>query len=338
MLVGHGNDIYHFDNEIIVDFSSNIARTHIREKLLIFLQKKIKDINNYPEPEALPLKKAIAKYHKVSVDNVIVTNGSSEAFYLIAQTFPKKRSLIGIPSFSEYEDACTRFGHEITFVNNGINEGAKAVDLIWLGNPNNPNGIVTPLKEIESLCTQVSEPILVIDEAFGDLSAGFQSALPLVGQKKNVIVVRSLTKAFSVPGLRIGYLVAKREIAEKIRKNLIPWSVNNLAIEAGIFIMNNYGSLLPDIKEINEVANGFSEELNQINGIKTNPSNSNFILAQVNRGTAAELKQYLVKNHGLLIRDASNFRGLTSHHFRVSVRSKQQNQLLINAIKDWMKL
>lgn len=336
MLTGHGNDIYQFDNEIVVDFSTNIAKTHIREKLLIFLQKKLKCINNYPDPENLQLKKTIAKFHNVLTDEVIVTNGSTEAFYLIAQTFTKKKTFIKIPSFSEYEDACLRFGHDLVHEHEVNTENIKAFDMVWLGNPNNPDGKVIPVKQIEEWCTAYPNTMFVIDEAYADLSPICKTAIPLVNKKMNIIVIRSLTKSFSIPGLRLGYIIAKKDIAEKIKKNIIPWNVNCLAIEAGIFIMNNYDSLVPDANELLDACRLFIDEMQKVNGIKVIASNANFFLSELKRGTAAELKQYLIKNHGLLIRDASNFKGLTPQHFRVSVRSIQQNQLLVNAIQSWM--
>lgn len=338
MLTGHGNDIYQYDDEIIVDFSSNIGKTNIREKLLTFLQKKIKDINNYPEPEAVQLKKCIAKFHNVTVDEVIICNGSTEAFYLVAQTFSNKRSLIRIPSFSEYEDACSRYDYKIKFEVEITPETIANNDLIWFGNPNNPDGKITPLKTIEEWCNQFSEKLFVIDEAFGDLSYGFKSSIPLVKKNANLIVIRSLTKSFSIPGLRLGYIIAKKDIATKIKKYLIPWNINSLAIDAGVFIMNNYENLLPDVKDLSQTCESFIKEMKTVKGVKVSPTASNFFVAELPKGTAAELKSYLLKNHGLLIRDASNFRGLTPQHFRVSVRSSQQNLMLVNAIQTWMNL
>ncbi|HKM94843.1 MAG TPA: histidinol-phosphate transaminase [Prolixibacteraceae bacterium] len=338
MLTGHGNDIYQYDDEIIVDFSSNIGKTHIREKLLAFLQKKIKDINNYPEPEAVQLKKCIAKFHNVTVDEVVICNGSTEAFYLVAQTFSNKRSLIRIPSFSEYEDACSRYDHKIKFEVEITPETIANNELIWFGNPNNPDGKVTPLKTIEEWCNQFPDQLFVIDEAFGDLSNGFKSSISLVKKHANIVVIRSLTKSFSIPGLRLGYIIAKKDIVTRIKKYLIPWNINTLAIDAGVFIMNNYDNLMPDVKDLSRTCESFIKEMKKVKGVNVTPTASNFFIAELPKGTAAELKLYLLKNHGLLIRDASNFRGLTPQHFRVSVRSSQQNLMLVNAIQTWMNL
>lgn len=336
MLAGHGNDIYRYENEIIVDFSSNIAKANIREKLLAFLQKKIKTISNYPDPEMLQLKRAIAKFHNISTDEVIVTNGSTEAFYLIAHTFVKRKTFIRIPSFSEYEDACKLYDHYLSFDSTIDAENIKGFDMIWFGNPNNPDGKVESIENISEWSKLYPNTIFVIDEAYADLSIKHKTAISLVAKKQNVIIIRSLTKSFSIPGLRIGYIICKRDIADKIRFYSIPWSINSLAVDAGVFIMNNYESLVPDSKELSETCLSFKNELKKNINLKVYNSDCNFLLIQLLRGNAADLKQYLVKHHGLLIRDASNFRGLGPQYFRVAVRSNQQNQLLANAILNWM--
>ena len=336
MLAGHGTDIYRYENEIVVDFSSNIAKVNIREKLLAFLQKKLKTISNYPDPEMTHLKRAVAKFHNISTDEVIITNGSTEAFYLVAHTFPKRKTFIKIPSFAEYEDACSRYEHTLFFETQIDTETIRGFDMVWLGNPNNPDGKVESLENISDWSKHYPNTTFVIDEAYADLSQVHKTAIPLVLKKQNVIIIRSLTKSFSIPGLRIGYIVCKREIAEKIRNYTIPWNINSLAVDAGVFIMNNYSSLVPDAKELAETCANFKVELEKNNNLKVYHSDCNFLLVQLLRGNASDLKQYLVKHHGLLVRDASNFRGLGPQYFRVAVRSNQQNQLLANAIIDWM--
>lgn len=336
MIYGHGNDTYNYETEITADFSSNVAKPNTSERLLQYLQKKIRTINSYPDPIALQLRKAIARYHQLPDFNIITSNGSTEAFYLTAQAYARSNSFIRIPSFSEYEDACIRFNHQNYYADHISHSEIEKCNMVWLGNPNNPNGIYLNKNEIEELCTKYPDKIFVIDEAFSDMCHGFESAIPLISENKNIIIIRSLTKAFSIPGLRIGYVIAKKEIIDKISQYVIPWSVNSLAIDAGIFIMNNYEMLLHNTLEMKKLTKQFMSQLDEIKGIKTYPSECNFFLVELDKPDATKLKTYLIQNHGLLIRDASNFRGLGSQYIRLSTRSKQQNKLLTSAIEQWI--
>jgi threonine-phosphate decarboxylase len=336
MINGHGNDLHNYDIEIVADFSTSIAKAFTKELLITQLQRKIKNINNYPHPDALPLKIAIAKYHKLNIENIIACNGSTEAFYLIAQCYSGSKTFIHVPSFSEYEDACTIHDHEISF--GTVPKNTASFNMLWLGNPNNPDGKTLNKAEIEEFCSENPNTIFVIDEAFAGLCTGFQSAIPLINKYNNLIITRSLTKAFIVPGLRLGYIIANSQTAQKLSKKLIPWNVNSLAIEAGVLIMNNYDYLSPDEKELSFTSKKLQKDLTKLDGLKVFPSNCNYFLLELKSGSAAELKKYMIENHGILIRDASNFRGLNSGFFRISVRSKQHNQLLLHALKEWLSI
>ncbi len=113
--------------------------------------------------------------------------------------------------------------------------------------------------------------------------------------------------------------------------------MNTLAIEAGTFIMDNYSQLKPDTENIIEQSVQFQEELARLSEVKVFPTSCNFFLCQLQASTAAELKSFLIKNYGILIRDASNFRGLSRQHFRLSVQSERSNKFLISALKAWFK-
>jgi threonine-phosphate decarboxylase len=119
---------------------------------------------------------------------------------------------------------------------------------------------------------------------------------------------------------------------------MMPWNMNTLAIEAGAFIMKNYNQLKPDSEKIIEQSKQFQEELAQLPGLTILPTSCNFFLVKLNVSTAAQLKTFLIEKYGILIRDASNFSGLTKQHFRLSVQSWQDNQTLIAALKAWFKL
>ncbi|MDA3929398.1 MAG: aminotransferase class I/II-fold pyridoxal phosphate-dependent enzyme, partial [Prolixibacteraceae bacterium] len=144
------------------------------------------------------------------------------------------------------------------------------------------------------------------------------------------------TKAFAIAGLRLGYLIAHPQIVNNINRFGIPWGVNVLAQKAGSFILKNYKKLLPDIPSIIQASHTFQKALQEIPELEVLPSNCNFFLIKLKKGNAAELKKYLIKEHGFLIRDASNFRSLSSVHFRVATQTSTFDALLVNATKKWL--
>ena len=152
----------------------------------------------------------------------------------------------------------------------------------------------------------------------------------------NILQLHSLTKTYAIPGLRIGYIIAPSHLISLLRQYVGPWTVNALAIEAGKWLMENDVRVLPDLNTYLTETERLRQRLNQIPGIKAAETQTNFFLAQVTPSTAVELKDYLARNHHILIRDASNFRGLTPHHFRISTQTSQENDQLVSAVKDFV--
>jgi threonine-phosphate decarboxylase len=143
-----------------------------------------------------------------------------------------------------------------------------------------------------------------------------------------------MTKNYGVPGLRLGYITAHESLTDRIRNYIRPWSVSSLAIEAGKYLLQHDELLCrPDLGEAQRLA----EMLRNIGGIFVTPSQTNFMLCKIVNHSAAELKDYLVREHGLLIRDASNFEGLTPHHFRVAAQLPSENNALVEAIKTYIR-
>ncbi len=335
MINGHGNDIHNYEKEIVADFSSNLFPGKPPVSLIDHLSNKLIDISDYPQSDALALQKQIARHHGVGADHVVATNGATEAFYLMAHLYKGSASTILIPSFSEYEDACRLYGHTLKFFPSGSLDINPEPNLVWMGNPNNPDGKTICLEEIRAFCNSFPQTTLIIDEAYAELTVDFQSAVPFVNELDNLVVIRSLTKSFVIPGLRLGYLIAGTAICKRLIAYRMPWSVNSLAIEAGLFIMEHYQDLLPCSDGIINRSVELQEKLNSINKIDVLTSKSNFFLARLIDENAGSLKKHLLDDYGLLIRDASNFRGLDSSYFRLAVQDEEHNEKLLKAIKKW---
>jgi len=335
MLKGHGDDI-HGEVEIKANFSTNIYYKSDNSWLKNFLDSNWKCLNSYPEPDAHSLKECLAKHHHLASENFIIGNGATEIFYLVAHAFIDEKTLIPVPSFAEYKDACNSYRHNIAHC--GINELKEQKDnynLVIICNPNNPNGHIYKLEEIETYLNKHKETTLLIDEAFIDFITEDISAVDLIHKYNNLLVCKSMTKNYAIPGLRLGYLIGNKKLIEKIEQNKQPWSVNSLAIEAGKYAIKNSTKLLPKTIELREEKNHFQKQINKIEGFQCIESHTPFFLVKT-KANSNKLKTYLLENHYILIRDASNFESLDNHYFRVNTLDSERNNLLLKALQEYV--
>ena len=321
MIKGHGDDAYRYEGITIrSDFSSIICAHADHDALMAHLaQCGSSLLSHYPEPEAWSLERMLAERHGIAPECVIVTSGATDAIYLEAQTF-RLRPVIPAPTFSEYEDACRLFPATDSEHTMG-----------WLCNPNNPTGTVLSPETMAQLSRQ--HRLLVIDQSYEDYTAQPVMSPRQATALPNIIQLHSMTKTYGVPGLRLGYITAPQPLAAALRRQLRPWAVSALAVEAGRYLLEHDDELRvrPDLAE----ARRLWQSLNTIPGIDVMPTSTNFMLCRVAGENALEsgtLKEQLARQHGILIRDASNFRGLTPHHFRVAAQTPSENDVLVQAL------
>ncbi|MFI3303646.1 MAG: aminotransferase class I/II-fold pyridoxal phosphate-dependent enzyme [Rikenellaceae bacterium] len=337
MISGHGNNIYQFDRQSIkADFSSNIAFNNHSHLILSHLSENMDALCNYPDPMATSLTARLASTYGVTPEEILVTNGSAEAFYLVAHYLGEGcRTAIVTPSFAEYEDSCRLHKHSISFI--GFDElrsiSLGDFDTLWLASPNNPDGKRIPIAQIEEIASKNRDCKIILDRAYNELSIDAERYCTL---PSNVILIESFTKLYGVPGLRLGYIVASPEIIASLNTMRPPWSVNSLSLVAGEYILQHSEALQPDLRELIGESLYLQEAISLIGGYRVTPSGCNFFLVEMLNGrVAADLYRYLLEEHGLLIRDASNFRGLTPRHFRVAAQQRHLNDKLITALKEW---
>ncbi len=337
MISGHGDDRYHYKKNIRADFSSNVWFGGTAPELIEHLQKNIQLIERYPEPDAADLCRKVGTFHRAESGHILAFNGSVEAFYTIALAFRKAHSAILLPGFAEYEDACKMHHHQLQFFRKDEWESSLNTNpgLFWFGNPNNPDGYVPGFQKIKDSLEAYPNTVFIADEAYAGLVHGFQSVIPLTKTYSNLIVVRSLTKCCAIPGLRLGYVVTSAQLAAKLKRFQQPWSVNVLAQEAGKFIADHPKLFLPDTLQIRQLSGDLQKEIGQFRNFRVVTSEAPFFLVEMQSGTATELKQFLLDEHGILIRDASNFRGLNQKYFRISTLSESDNRLLLEGLADW---
>jgi threonine-phosphate decarboxylase len=336
MLKGHGDNGYSFDRNIVADFSSNVWSGGEPAGLKEHVFRQWKQINKYPEVLAESLTEKVSRHHGLQPENILICNGSTESIYLIAQAFKRRKSGIVFPGFAEYEDACSMHEHTIQFLpwEEIIPDLPVTTDLFWIANPNNPTGAV--FFEMEALIRNHPSTIFIVDEAFIEFTQSIRSIVPETTLYPNLVVLRSLTKVFAIPGLRLGYITGAKNIIDKIRAVKLPWSVNVPALQAGAFIFDHYADVQPPFAGLLQNKAAFQQALKEI-PIKVFPGHTHFFLCETEKESAKELQKWLLRHSGLLIRAADNFRGLGPGHFRLATLSPDKNQLLINALREWKK-
>ena len=336
MLHGHGDNGYMHSRDIAADFSTNVWYGEEPAGLKEHLFREWKEINRYPQVLSESLRERISRHHGLPPENILVCSGATEGIYLIAHAFKHQVTGIVIPSFSEYEDACRIHEHRVRFLSwEQLSPTVTlTADLVWIGNPNNPTGAV--FQQLRVLIGHNPGTTFIIDEAFIEFTDSVSSVIPLIHHYPNLVILRSLTKSFVIPGLRLGYVVAGRGTIERLQSLKLPWSVNAMAAEAGNYIFDNHASLVLPLAQLLRDKAVFVRQLEEI-GVRVYPGSTHFFLCETPVGTAAGLQRYLLDNHRLLIRDAGNFRGLQPQHFRLATLAPDKNYLLVTALQEWLK-
>ncbi|QJD79644.1 pyridoxal phosphate-dependent aminotransferase [Spirosoma rhododendri] len=336
MLHGHGDDRYRYATPIRADFSTNVWYGGEPAGLKDYLFSQWDRINRYPDALAGQLAEQIAGHHRLAADQVLVNSGTTETIYLIAQAFAGSHTTIVTPAFAEYEDACRMHGHQLDFLdwNTLTDTPSLSAELVFICNPNNPTGAI--FHALAAWMDRNPQTLFVVDEAFIEFTDKLETALPLLAQYDNLLVMRSLTKAYAIPGLRLGYVIGSPLLITRLTACKQPWTVNAMAMAAGQFIFDHYDHIQLPLSQLLADRRAFTDALDQLPTIQALDTATHFFLAETRTGTAADLKAYLLNQHGLLIRDASNFRGLRPGHFRLCTLAPDKNALLIDALTEWM--
>jgi threonine-phosphate decarboxylase len=361
MIEGHGDDAYRYQG-IKVNFSSNVYNHFCHEGLFCHLADKLDNVVSYPEPAPTHLEESLALLLGLQKDEVCVTNGATEAIYLIAQTFRRSQSAILMPTFSEYRDACQLHEHKIQIIYNCQLSTVKAAiereknqtcssssereqartkfnsQLFWLCNPNNPTGSVLDKEQLAQSIEKHTETLFVLDASYAPFTEEPLLTAAEACQYPNVLMLHSMTKKYAIPGLRLGYITAHKNLLAEVRLQRMPWSVNQVAIDAGFYLLAHSDEFRLPLHELMLERQRVAERLTALGCIEVWPSQTHILLCKLRMGRAAALKEYLATEHGLLIRDAGNFVGLDDSFFRIAVQEKTENDSLLHAIEEWLCL
>ena len=342
MIVGHGDDSYLYGKELRANFSSNVYPHADLSRLKAYLAGRIDCIGSYPEPAPQRLEARLAECRGVDAGNICVTAGITEAIYLIASVFGAIRTAVVQPTFSEYADACLMNGHRVVSLYQWPDADAPSrehIRLLWIGNPNNPTGEVRDKLCLSELVDANPDTIFVIDQSYEAFTRELLFTPAEAACRRNLILLHSMTKRYAIPGLRLGYISGSESLLSLVRAHRRPWSVNALAIEAGMFLADEERShKLQGLSEYLQETERLRRRLIGLGGVDVYPTDVHFMLCCLRVGRASALKDYLAASHGLLIRDASNFPGLDSRFFRIATQSAEANAWLLDGIAQFLML
>lgn len=343
--------IYGIDENRLIDFSANINPLGYPQGMKDIAMRAFDSILHYPDTEAYDLITRLAAYHGMDRECFIAGSGSTELIYWIPVIFKPKRALVVTPAFSEYEKGLNLAGSQVMYfqadeerdfvidMDNLYTRLADGFDVLYFCNPANPTGVLTPKEELFHLVARAERlgTIVIIDEAFIDFveEASLKVA---VTQFSHVIILRSMTKFFGIPGLRVGYAIAGAAVIERLKRNKLPWMINTLAQICACEALSN-SAFIHETRRYVETENTFLHRaINSIPGLKAFPGVANYLLVRIDsqRGLSSrDLRERLLRED-ILIRDCSNFQRMGNYCFRVAVKKHGDNQLLIDKLKKVM--
>lgn len=336
MIEGHGDDLYKYGKKIVSNFSSNVYNRIDHSGLYQRLNERLSTICSYPEPMPYSLESEIARRYSLTPRQVCVTNGATEAIYLIAQVFQGRISAVLGPTFSEYADACRVHRHKVKpfYSLDALPEDAE---LAWICNPNNPTGEVRNKEDLKALVDSHPDKLFIFDQSYEYFTLKSLLGIKEAASFPNVILLHSMTKQYAIPGLRVGYFTASEGLTDDVRCRRMPWSVNSLAIEAAKYLLEEGDGISADIPQLLAERERLTNLLLATGMLEIWPTDTHYMLIKLRMGKAAALKDFLAVNHGILIRDASNFEGLDERFFRIATQTPEENDKLVKAISEWME-
>lgn len=349
--VEHGGNVLQTARELglapedILDFSASINPLGIPDGVREAILASLARLQYYPEIDGGSLREALAVHHRLPPEHFLPGSGSTELIYLLPRVLRPRRALLVAPCFSEYARSLGQIGCAVEFAPLSPADGfdfasepllhrlARDTDLVILANPNNPTGRAVAPEILLELAARLPErTLLLVDEAFVDFCPEY-SLLPHLDRTRNLLVLRSLTKFYAIPGLRAGYLAGPPALLAPLAQAREPWTLSTPALCAARACLDEEEfrrrtwELLPQWRT--QLMQGLSSL-----GWEVVPGAANYLLGRLPDGVpgAGELTAKL-RTRGILIRDCGNFPGLDERYARVAVRLPEENRRLLRALR-----
>jgi len=349
----HGGNIFSLARQLgfspadTIDFSASINPLGVSENIRIAITGALESLIHYPDTGCSELKQALAAFHGLSPDHFAVANGSTEIIYTLPALLTGTRALIIAPAFSEYGYALEQYRWQVErFLLSPEDSFAlnlealekrleQGYDALYICNPGNPSGTLYPphvIEQVYGLCRKHGT-FLVLDEAFMDFCEE-SSAKDSIIAADHGIVLRSMTKFYGIPGLRLGYAMAAPELIGRLSGIGGPWSVNTLAQVAGVTALGDSEYRSQSLDYIEQERKRLGSSLAELLRLTVYPSSANFVLVEISDGITSTELQHCLMQKRILIRDCSSFVGLSNRFFRVAVRTTEENTRLLECLRE----
>ncbi len=351
----HGGRVYEYAERVgrpvdrIMDFSANINPLGPPVSVMRAIERGLGDIRHYPDSRHDGIKRVLQSRLGVNGDQILCTNGAEEALELLFRTIRPPRTVVLTPAFMEYATIASRYGSQVCAIPLSIDVDVRlpmdkldgvlrAGDVLVLNNPHNPTGASWPRhqwrKYVEKWSAQGS--YVICDESFIDFLPQPQaySALPLVLAGEHVIIVRSATKMFAIPGLRFGFAIGAPLLFAEISSNRDPWSVNHLAQVAAMAAYQDVEFELATARWLEQEQDYIRSVWGQQEDFHLFPFSANFFLVRASSAALAQRVEKELRKEGVFVRNCEQFSGLGADYLRVAVRHHWENIRLWTMVRD----
>lgn len=350
----HGGNVY--DEKIeelqketgapVLDFSANINPLGIPDRVRVAVTEGISRAQHYPDPLCRSLKKALSREYGLPEERFICGNGGADLIYRLAYGFRPKSALLTAPTFAEYEEALRQTGTELTFYEMGedleVREDilscmGKDLDVMFLCNPNNPTGLLTDQDLLLRILKKAEEQeiLLVMDECFLDFTGQEErSLIPYTGRYAWLFVLRSFTKMYAMPGIRLGYGISRnQELLQSMEAAGQCWGVSVLASEAGIAALKETEYKKRSIELVKRERIFLKRELEAL-GLTVWDGQADYLFFRAPK--IRDLYERLLPL-GILIRRCGNYRGLDDTFYRAAVKAHEANVRFLDCLRQALR-
>ena len=346
----HGGDVYGVAEEMgipvkaCIDFSANINPLGIPERVRTAMAEAISGSIHYPDPDCRTLVGMLAEKQNVRPEWILCGNGGADIIYRIVYAARPKRALLPAPTFLEYGEALGAVNAEIVYyrmdkqmeVREDILELiSEDVDILFLCTPNNPTGLLIPAELLERVLVRAAETgtRVALDECFMDFVVK-ERRISMMGQVNayhNLVIVKSFTKLYGIPGIRLGYGVCSDvSFLQKMQAAGQTWSVNSVALAAGAAALAEEQFARETVEYVRREREWLSGELRRL-GFIVYEGQADYLFF---RAPGYEnLYDHLLK-HGIIIRRCRNYVGLTPEHYRIAVKQREENRMFVNRLRE----
>ncbi|BAU12660.1 threonine-phosphate decarboxylase [Leptolyngbya sp. NIES-3755] len=314
----------------ILDFSASINPLGTPKSAIEAIQAHLPLLRDYPDPNYQQVRSMLAQIHQLSPDWILPGNGSAELLTWACWDLAElEQTALFVPAFGDYFRALDAFGAKIQRVPIESNlKGSRSTGLL-LNNPHNPTGKLFDRAWIQQQLDQFA--LVVVDEAFMDFLPPEQSLISEIEKYPNLVILRSLTKFYALPGLRFGYAIAHPDRIKSWQERRDPWSVNTLATVAAEAVLQDHEFQKQTFDWLEVARPQLFNGLKAIPGLSPLPGVANYFLVKSER-SVSQLQKQLLEHDKILIRDCLSFAELGDRYFRVAVRLPAENQRLIDGL------